>query len=72
MVHPYRDQAPIADEPRATDREHIVLHALFVAIGLVPVVPILSGGAHFGVEATLGLVLVLVGVRGLVAMPRTR
>ncbi len=44
--------------------EEIVIHALLVAIGAIPVVLALVQHAHFGAEATLGLLMLAAGVSG--------
>lgn len=68
-VHPYRELPTDRDAPSAPSEERI-LYAILCAIGAIPVVIGLLGGG-FGVEATIGLAMVLAGLAGLVASTRT-
>ena len=47
--------------------EELVLYALFVAIGAIPVVLTVVDGSTFGVDATLGLLMMSIGALGAVA-----
>lgn len=63
-THPYRDPpAPAASAPVAL-REELILYCLLIAIGAIPVVLALVGGAAFGVDATLGLLMMFGGALG--------
>jgi hypothetical protein len=67
-MHPYRE-LPTAPETRSALSEERVLYAILCAVGAIPVpIALLRGG--FGVEASLGLLMVLTGLAGLVASPR--
>ncbi len=48
-------------------REEIILYTLLLVIGALPIVGVLADGATFGAEATIGLILFLLGALGLVA-----
>ncbi len=48
-------------------REDLVLYALLVVIGALPVIGSLVDRVPFGAEATLGLVLLVLGLLGLTA-----
>ncbi len=48
-------------------REELILYAVLVAVGAIPVTGTLAEHAGFGAEATLGLVLLLLGLAGLLA-----
>lgn len=68
-THPYRDlPAPVASAPVAL-REEMILYALLIAIGAIPVVLALVGGATFGVDATLGLLMMCGGALGARSKP---
>jgi hypothetical protein len=63
-THPYRDlPAPAASAPVRL-REELILYALLVAIGAIPVVLALVGDGSFGVDATLGLLMMCGGALG--------
>jgi hypothetical protein len=42
----------------------MILYGLMVVIGAMPVVMALAGGTSFGVEATIGLLMVCAGALG--------
>lgn len=52
------------DRPCKPHPEELILYALLVAIGAIPVVIAIAQRAVFGVEATLGLLMVAVGLVG--------
>jgi uncharacterized membrane protein YdjX (TVP38/TMEM64 family) len=52
------------------DREQTILYALIAAIGMIPVIVALRSGGVFGSEATLGLLMLVLAVAGLLAMWR--
>jgi len=68
-VHPFRP-LPTDPEARSTPSEEWILHAALCTVGAIPVVNALLRGGSFGVEATLGLLMALAGLAGLVASPR--
>jgi hypothetical protein len=71
-MHPYRDMAtPVEDAPRP-NREELVLHGLLAAIGAIPVAVALVSHERFGLDATLGLLMALVGAAGFVRQRRAR
>jgi hypothetical protein len=62
-MHPYRD-APM--RPASTiDPEGFVLYGMLMAIGAIPAVVAIVDGGAFGVDATLGLIMVVLGAAGL-------
>jgi hypothetical protein len=69
-VHPYRELPTDREAPSPPSEERI-LHAILCAVGAIPVAVALLGGGGFGVEATVGLLMTLAGLAGLVASPRT-
>jgi hypothetical protein len=68
-VHPFR-QLPTDPEARSAPSEERVLYAILCAVGAIPVAIALLRGGSFGVEATIGLLMALAGLAGLVAWPR--
>jgi hypothetical protein len=69
-VHPYRQLPADCEAPPAPSEERI-LHAVLCAVGAIPVVIAVLRGGGFGVEATVGLVMAVAGLVGLVASVRT-
>ena len=67
-MHPYRE-LPTAPELRSAPSEEHVLYTILCAVGVIPVVVALLGDG-FGVEATVGLLMALVGLAGLLASAR--
>jgi hypothetical protein len=67
-VHPYRKPLPDAAATPAASEE-LVLYAALCVIGAIPIVAALVRGEPLGVEATLGGLMALGGVAGLVARP---
>ncbi len=65
-MHPYRSAPMRTAEQRRIDPEDAVLYGLMVFIGIIPVA--ITAIAHdvFGFDATLGLIMVVVGLVGLV------
>jgi hypothetical protein len=49
-----------------------MLCGLLITIGVIPVVLALASGTRFGVQATLGLMMVLWGLAGLGTLCRVR
>jgi hypothetical protein len=68
-VHPYR-QLPTDHEARSAASEERILHGALCAVGAIPIAIALLHGGGFGVEATLGLLMTLAGLAGLVASAR--
>jgi len=66
-MHPYRTppppKLPPPDDRRGDDR---LLAAVIAAIGAIPVATAVITGEAFGAEATVGLLLVVLGVIGLI------
>lgn len=64
-MHPYRTSAPNDEPEPASDHDELVIYALLVAIGVVPVIVALALGAAFGTEATIGAAMIALGAAGL-------
>ena len=65
-MHPYRKHRPCRAEASPASEELVVYAALCV-VGAIPVAVALGRGGAFGVEPTLGMLMALAGVAGLVA-----
>lgn len=65
-MHPYRNAPMSSIRRRQVDPDDFILYALFVIIGLIPVVIALVDRAPFGFDATLGLMMAVVGIIGMV------
>jgi hypothetical protein len=56
---------------RSIDVEELALYALIGAIGMIPVLLALWTGRVFSTDETIGLVMIVVGIAGGVAVLRT-
>ena len=65
-MHPYRKHRPRCAEPSPASEEPVVYAALCV-VGATATGIALGRGGVFGVEPTLGMLMALAGVAGLVA-----
>ncbi len=63
-------QPPLASA--SSDREECATYGALAAIGAIPVVIAVAQGVPFGAEATIGLMMSIVGIGGLVARWRIR
>jgi hypothetical protein len=68
-VHPYR-QIPTDSEAGSAMTEEWILYGALCGVGAIPIAIALLRGGSFGVEATLGLLMALAGLAGLVASAR--
>jgi hypothetical protein len=63
-MHPYRE-APVTTTRRPRiDPEDLVLYGLLMVIGVIPVLITVIDGGVFGFDATLGLMMLVVGAVG--------
>ena len=66
-MSPYRTPPPAPRPPSQNDRgDDRVIAAVMAAVGAIPVVIAIVGGYAFGAEATIGLVLLVLGIAGLI------
>jgi two-component system KDP operon response regulator KdpE len=72
IVHPYRDPPELEPRAPAGRTEERVLYGVMALIGAIPVWIALASRTHFGVEATIGLFMVVVGWVGLGSSWRRR
>ena len=68
-MHPYRER-PTSEAPPKPCSEDLVLYGLLVVIGAIPVAVAVLQRASFGIDATLGGLMVGAGVIGTVAHAR--
>lgn len=66
-MHPYRDVPSQPTRQPAADPEGFILYGILAAIGAIPVVVALVERTMFGADATLGLIMLAVGVVGMLA-----
>lgn len=66
-MHPYREFPLHGEHTMLSHTEELIVYALLVVVGLIPVSTALAQGTVFGVEATLGLLMVLAGVIGAIS-----
>lgn len=59
-----------ADRPSKAHPEELIIYGLLVVIGAIPVAIALLQRAAFGVDATLGLLMVCAGAVGAIAYAR--
>ena len=71
-MHPYRTSAPNAEPEPAIDHDELVIYALLVGIGVIPVIVALALGAALGTEATIGAAMIAAGAAGLARTIRRR
>ena len=65
-MHPYRDAPTPPPRRPNVDPEDLVLYGLLLVVGIIPVVITIIEGSAFGFDATLGLMMVVVGLVGMV------
>ena len=67
-MHPYRDSPMFAH--RTSNRpplEELIIYALLMITGAIPVINVLAAGGRFGVEPTIGALMIAAGVLGVIA-----
>ena len=64
-MHPYRSAPMRTTRQAQIQPEDLVLYGLMIFIGIIPVIITLVDRAVFGFDATLGLMMVAVGLVGL-------
>jgi len=72
-MHPYRDIPTRPARRHPVDPEDLVLYGMLMGIGAIPVIIALIERIAFGFDATLGLMMLVVGAVGLlVARARSK
>jgi hypothetical protein len=65
IIHPYRNPSPHDRRWTSVPAEELIFYVALCVVGAIPVAsPIAQGGA-FGVEPTIGLMMVIAGIAGL-------
>ena len=65
--HPYRKPSPPDHRSTSALGEELIFYVALCVVGAIPLAnPIARGGA-FGVEPTIGLLMVIAGIAGLLA-----
>ena len=72
-MHPYRDPPPGERHgpPGLGAREELALYTLMAGVGAIPVITAIAHGATLGGTATIGLVMLAVGLAGLLGAWRS-
>jgi hypothetical protein len=65
-MHPYRDAPMPPTRRRHVDPEDLVLYGLLMFVGIIPVIIAVVDRSAFGFDATLGLMMLVVGIVGMV------
>lgn len=73
MRHPYREQPPAAEAAEVEPAgDESAIYGVVAAVGAIPLALAVASGERFGVDATLGLLMVGAGVGGLWSTLRRR
>ena len=66
-LHPYRKLSP--PDPRSTGAlgEELIFYVALCMVGAMPLASPIARGGAFGVEPTIGLLMVIAGIAGLLA-----
>ena len=67
IIHPHRN--PSRDDRHGTSvpAEELIFYVALCVVGALPVASPIARGGAFGVEPTLGLMMVIAGIAGLVS-----
>ncbi len=66
-MHPYRELPVLVKKAPRLDPEELILYGLLMVIGAIPVLLAVGGSASFGVDASVGLLMVCAGAVGAIA-----
>jgi hypothetical protein len=67
ILHPYRKPQPTAARAAKVLDEELIVYAALCVVGAIPVAIALSQDGAFGVEPTLGLLMGIAGIAGLIS-----
>ncbi len=71
VIHPYRDSPPTPLRSRPVPREELIFYIGLCVVGAIPVATALHDRSDgFGVEPTIGLMMIIAGIAGLYALRR--
>ena len=65
IIHPYRKPHPAGERAAAALGEELIIYVALCGVGAIPVAGVLSRGGAFGVEPTIGLLMMIAGIVGL-------
>lgn len=72
IAHPYRKSSLSHARADRTPGEELIFYAALCVIGAIPVANLVLRGGVFGVEPTIGLLMLLAGLAGLCGAARGR
>jgi hypothetical protein len=67
IFHPYRGAAPASHRPASVPIEELIFYAALCLVGAIPIWTTAARGGAFGVEATIGVLMIAAGIVGLVS-----
>jgi hypothetical protein len=67
ITHPYRKSHPTGGSAAAALGEELIFYVALCVVGAIPVAGVVSRGGAFGVEPTIGLLMMVAGIAGLFA-----
>lgn len=67
ISHPYRGAVPANHRPASVPIEELIFYAALCLIGAIPIWTTANRGGAFGVEATIGVLMIAAGVVGLIS-----
>jgi hypothetical protein len=67
IIHPYRRPHPTGRRVPAALGEEVIFYVALCAVGAIPIASMASRGDAFGVEPTIGLLMMAAGLAGLCA-----
>jgi len=65
IFHPYRKPHPTDGRAAGAPGEELIVYVALCVVGAIPVAGVVSRGGAFGVEPTIGLLMVIAGLAGL-------
>jgi hypothetical protein len=67
IFHPYRGATPASHRPAAAPIEELIFYAALCLVGAIPIWTTATRSSAFGVEATIGVLMIAAGAIGLVS-----
>jgi len=66
-IHPYRKLSPPDHRSTGPLGEELIFYVALCLVGAIPLATPIARGGAFGVEPTIGLLMVIAGIAGLLA-----
>jgi len=66
-IHPYRKISPPDRRSTGALGEELIFYVALCVVGAIPLAKPIARGGAFGVEPTIGLLMVIAGITGLLA-----